>query len=211
MIDATQSLSMRDRTSTSPPSKPGGCCSGKKIELVYGLPSPPAKDCCTTENTEQEDGNASLSPKSCCAGKKRKIEELIPDLSTEQKSVKKRSQGIVVDGQTYTCAACRSGHRVALCKHAHERPMMPTNPPGRPAAGTKKSGACDCPKNCGCKKGNCKCPRDCACTQEMYLLVYIPDSEETRDGESDGKEGTWKLGQKVMTDLKGCLGSAPKG
>ena len=37
----------------------------------------------------------------------------------------------------------------------------------------------------------------------MYLLVYVPDAEEAKDGNAEAPEGTWQLGERVVTDLKG--------
>lgn len=122
---------------------------------------------------------------------------------TSQK--KRRLQGIVIDGITYTCAACRAGHRVGVCKHAKERPMRATHPPGRPASGATKKIVCDCPKNCSCARKGCRCPRNCSCTQDMYLLVYVPGAQEPDDSQTDEDSGSWKLGKQVTTDLKGNL------
>lgn len=125
----------------------------------------------------------------------------------ENRTDKKLPQGIVIDGKTYTCASCKSGHRVGVCKHARERPMKPTHPPGRPAAGATKKIVCDCPKECKCAKKDCKCPRQCACVQSMYMLVYIPGPGE--DGNEnpmpEEEKGTWKIGKEVTTDLKGNI------
>lgn len=118
-------------------------------------------------------------------------------------SREKKSQGIVIDGKTYTCATCKTGHRVGVCKHARERPMTATHPPGRPPAGAPKKVVCDCPKQCNCKKKDCKCPRQCNCTQMMYMLVYVPAPDEELD--ADDEKGTWKLGERVTTDLKGNI------
>lgn len=161
----------------------------KKAKTERGPISPPRGKCCSgTKQEEDQDGEVKTPP--------------------EHKPEKRRLQGIVIDGITYTCAACRAGHRVGVCKHAKERPMRATHPPGRPASGATKKIVCDCPKNCSCARKGCRCPRNCSCTQEMYLLVYVPaaqEPEECQEDEDTEENGSWKLGKQVTTDLKGNL------
>lgn len=125
---------------------------------------------------------------------------------TDSKPSKNKLTGVVIEGKTYTCATCKSGHRVGVCKHAGERPMKPTHAPGRPAAGAPKKVVCDCVKQCTCAKQNCKC--QCLCTQVMYMLVYLPGPSEERKASIPGNEdgdGKWKIDREVTTDLNGFI------
>lgn len=130
-------------------------------------------------------------------------ENVSPGSEDTQDGKDRRPSGIVIDGKTYTCAACKAGHRVGVCKHARERPMTATHPPGRPPAGAPKKVICNCPKQCNCRKRDCKCARKCSCTQIMYMLVYIP--APGAEGATHEEQGSWQKGQQVVTDLKGNI------
>lgn len=161
-----------------------------------------------TKKAKAEKGPLSPPRGKCCSGIKQEEDQDEANTPSENKPEKRRLQGVVIDGITYTCAACRAGHRVGVCKHAKERPMKATHPPGRPASGATKKIVCDCPKNCSCARKGCRCPRNCSCTQEMYLLVYVPaaqEPEESQKEEDSEESGVWKLGKQVTTDLKGNL------
>lgn len=157
-----------------------------------------------TKRTKSEKVPASPPRSKCCGGKQEEDQEeaVTPP---ENKPEKRRLQGIIIDGITYACAACRAGHRVGVCKHARDRPMRATHPPGRPASGATKKIVCDCPKNCSCARKGCRCPRNCSCTQQMYLLVYVPGARDADEPQKDEENGSWKLGKQVITDLKGNL------
>lgn len=157
------------------------------------------------KRTKTEKGPLSPQKSKCCSQVEQDEEQDEPNTPPENKPEKRRLQGIVIDGITYTCAACRAGHRVGVCKHAKERPMRATHPPGRPASGATKKIVCDCPKNCSCARKGCRCPRNCSCTQDMYLLVYVPGAQEPDNSQADEESGSWKLGKQVITDLKGNL------
>ena len=78
----------------------------------------------------------------------------------------------VFDNKTYACQQCKNGHRVSKCTHGMERPIAPTNQPGRPSSGSQRK--CTCPKRCPCQQTeNCNCKENCMCTQKMYLIVHV--------------------------------------
>lgn len=95
----------------------------------------------------------------------------------------------VINGKTYACQACKTGHRVATCTHFKTKPLTPTNPPGRPASGVEKRKKCRCA--CACSAKGCKCGKNCHCTLQMWVVVQIPDTDK------------YKLDREVITDLKG--------
>lgn len=78
----------------------------------------------------------------------------------------------VFDNKTYACQQCKNGHRVSKCTHGMDRPIAPTNQPGRPSSGSQRK--CTCPKRCPCQQTeNCNCKENCMCTQKMYLIVHV--------------------------------------
>lgn len=107
----------------------------------------------------------------------------------EESSASKPKEPAVIDGKTYACQACKTGHRVATCTHFKTKPLTPTNPPGRPASGVEKKKKCRCA--CPCSTKGCKCGKNCHCTLQMWVVVQIPNTDK------------YKLDREVITDLKG--------
>lgn len=129
--------------------------------------------------------------------------------ASKSKPPKNKLRGIVINGETYTCSACKSGHRVGVCKH-YDRPMIKTKPPGRPPAGQSKRTVCKCPTNCRCSEppGKCRCARQCVCVQSGWLIVYIRAPDEPANAapvpDHQGQvRGEFRLDRPVPIDAKG--------